>query len=219
MASAWTCVCGRPPVRRAEGKKRKEEREREIRSEVVELMPAGPQPMETHLVFSSDIFVYGCTWGGWSQSLMAFGFSWPVHLCLCYAECFSFTFFHFGWDYLFPHTWENEQFSSRLCTCSTYCYYTLKFLKYFLQGKILTTVLYHCTVNIFGFWTVKMSPWALRDCYKHFSTTFWLLTKKLIDIKKKKAQSIEKVTIWQNDWHINIILSCCSTTQYSFCVI
>lgn len=42
---------------------REEEEGREIRRESVELMPAGPRPIETHLVFSNDIFVYGCTRG------------------------------------------------------------------------------------------------------------------------------------------------------------
>lgn len=42
---------------------REEEEGRGIRRESAELMPAGPRPTETHLVFSKDLFVYGCTWG------------------------------------------------------------------------------------------------------------------------------------------------------------
>lgn len=68
-----------------------EEEGREIRRESFESMPAGPQPIETLFLFS-DIFIW-LQMGVWSLwwALTAFGFSWPVHLCLCYT---LFSFIH-----------------------------------------------------------------------------------------------------------------------------
>lgn len=68
-----------------------EEEGREIRRESFELMPAGPQPIETLFLFN-DIFFW-LHMGVWSLwwALTAFGFSWPVHLCLCYT---LFSFIH-----------------------------------------------------------------------------------------------------------------------------
>lgn len=71
------------------GRKRKEDRV--IKMESAELMPAGLQPIKTHLEFSSDaLYSSMAQWGGWSQ--IVFGFSWPVLLYLCYL-LFFFSFF------------------------------------------------------------------------------------------------------------------------------
>lgn len=85
MASAWRCVCGRPPARRAEGRRgRKRDQERvgwtDASRSAANRNTFGIQQWYIRLWLHTGV---------WSEPLMAFGFSWPVHLCLCYIECFS----------------------------------------------------------------------------------------------------------------------------------
>ncbi len=74
---------------------REEEERREIRRESVELTPAGPRPIETHLVFSKDLFVYAAHGG--LISLMVFDGIWFQLTCslvpLLYSMARMISFF------------------------------------------------------------------------------------------------------------------------------